>query len=345
MKLSEVMVGVSVIAAVEGPPALGELASVALVELAAGASGREEATHGAVLKALMPVILMATGKADVPPRLAGLRVCLVARTVAVDWLAGRSVDSLVTSVLVLAGVCFYFYCFGFRARPAYRPAPERAPPARRSRTQPPTSRPYPRTTRSKDCLKAHDHAIGIVKAIAVALRSASHERIETRVSPPSASGNPALPGEERSENLTPASSPFTGDGSGSSHAAKDGAEDSGDGNQLSAVIAGKGGGVLGATAPVLTMVARLCVSAPDRAEGRVKLAGGIAAVLPELDESDRDRFVEFLAKVCVASGSTFWGLCAQMMGSWLSVVVFGCLCVGSVGRGLVLSFFIGFPGG
>lgn len=53
--------------------------------------------------------------------------------------------------------------------------------------------------------------------------------------------------------------------------------------------------------PVLTMVQHLCVSAPERAEGRARLAGGIAALLSEMEGSDRERFVSFLAKV----GSTF----------------------------------------
>lgn len=68
MKLSEVLVGVSVIAAVEGPTPLAELASASMVALVTGPSSNAEAIHGVALQALMPVILMATGKADVPPR-------------------------------------------------------------------------------------------------------------------------------------------------------------------------------------------------------------------------------------------------------------------------------------
>ena len=60
--------GVSVIAAVEGPASLADLASASMVGLVTGASGHAEAIHGVVLQALMPVILMSTGKADVPPR-------------------------------------------------------------------------------------------------------------------------------------------------------------------------------------------------------------------------------------------------------------------------------------
>lgn len=58
----------SVIAAVDGPVSLADLASESMVGLVTGASGHAEAIHGVVLQALMPVILMTTGKADVPPR-------------------------------------------------------------------------------------------------------------------------------------------------------------------------------------------------------------------------------------------------------------------------------------
>lgn len=70
MKLSEILVGVSVIAAVEGPAELVDLASSTTVSLAtAGATGHNgNATLAAVLQALMPVILMASGKDNVPPR-------------------------------------------------------------------------------------------------------------------------------------------------------------------------------------------------------------------------------------------------------------------------------------
>lgn len=79
VKLSEVLVGVSVIAAVEGPASLAELASASMVGLVTGASGHAEAIHGVVLQALMPVILMATGKPDVPPRYVSYeqQLCLV----------------------------------------------------------------------------------------------------------------------------------------------------------------------------------------------------------------------------------------------------------------------------
>ena len=58
----------SVIAAVEGPTSLADLASASMVGLVTGVSGHAEAIHGVVLQALMPVILMAGGNADVPPR-------------------------------------------------------------------------------------------------------------------------------------------------------------------------------------------------------------------------------------------------------------------------------------
>lgn len=68
VKLSEVLVGVSVVAAIEGPASLADLASASMVGLVTGASGHTEVVQGVVLQALMPVILMTTGKADVPPR-------------------------------------------------------------------------------------------------------------------------------------------------------------------------------------------------------------------------------------------------------------------------------------
>lgn len=68
VKLSEVLVGVSVVAAVEGPAAMADLASETMVELVVKAPVGDGAAHGIVLQALMPVILMATGKADVPSR-------------------------------------------------------------------------------------------------------------------------------------------------------------------------------------------------------------------------------------------------------------------------------------
>lgn len=58
-----------------------------------------------------------------------------------------------------------------------------------------------------------------------------------------------------------------------------------------------GGKSGGGASPVLTMVQHLCVSAPERAEGRARLAEGLATLLPELEGSDRARFVSFLAKV------------------------------------------------
>lgn len=59
---------VAVVATVEGPAALVELASSTMVKLVTGPSGYNETTRGAALQALMPVLLMSTGKPDVPPR-------------------------------------------------------------------------------------------------------------------------------------------------------------------------------------------------------------------------------------------------------------------------------------
>lgn len=68
VKLSEVLVAIAIVATVEGSPALTDLASSTMVELVTGPSGYNETTHGAALQALMPVLLMSAGKADVPPR-------------------------------------------------------------------------------------------------------------------------------------------------------------------------------------------------------------------------------------------------------------------------------------
>lgn len=54
--------------------------------------------------------------------------------------------------------------------------------------------------------------------------------------------------------------------------------------------------------PILTMLQHLCVSAPERAERRARLAGGILAVLVEMEGSERGRFVSFLGKVRGNSG-------------------------------------------
>lgn len=68
VKLSEVLVSVSAIGSVEGPPGLVEEASATMVALATSRGSREKAPQASVLQALIPVILMASGKADVPPR-------------------------------------------------------------------------------------------------------------------------------------------------------------------------------------------------------------------------------------------------------------------------------------
>lgn len=76
VKLSEVLVGVSVIAAVEeraGTFPLGDTACSVLVEIELATTSSENGdgagtARGVVLKALMPVILMTSGKPDVPSR-------------------------------------------------------------------------------------------------------------------------------------------------------------------------------------------------------------------------------------------------------------------------------------
>ena len=74
VKLSEVLVGTSVVAAVNGPPSLAELASSCMVAVvlsgsSSGGGGSAGASSQApVLQALMPVILMTAGKGDVPIR-------------------------------------------------------------------------------------------------------------------------------------------------------------------------------------------------------------------------------------------------------------------------------------
>lgn len=69
VKLTEVLVGVSVIAAVQGPATLADLASSSMVALAmSGSASGSAGAQAPVLQALMPVILMVTGKGDVPPR-------------------------------------------------------------------------------------------------------------------------------------------------------------------------------------------------------------------------------------------------------------------------------------
>lgn len=76
MKLSEVLVGVSVIAAVEeraGTSPLGDTACSVLIDIELATTRSDSGdgagtARGVVLRALMPVILMASGKPDVPPR-------------------------------------------------------------------------------------------------------------------------------------------------------------------------------------------------------------------------------------------------------------------------------------
>lgn len=133
--------------------------------------------------------------------------------------------------------------------------------------------------RAKDCFKAHDRAIEIAKAIAAAF---NRKNIDTPRSPDkqaSLEKDPSTLSPEAREDPAEQKSPG---GAGEDHTPPD---------------AETNGRKLGRGSPVLSMVARLCASAPERAEGRAKLAGGIAALLPELTVCDRKRFVAFLAKV------------------------------------------------
>ena len=74
VKLSEVLVGTSVVAAVNGPPSLAELASSCMVAVvlsgssSGGGGSAGVSSQAPVLQALMPVILMTAGKGDVPIR-------------------------------------------------------------------------------------------------------------------------------------------------------------------------------------------------------------------------------------------------------------------------------------
>lgn len=87
-KLSEVLVAIAVVATVEGSPALAKLASSTMVELVTGPSGYNATTHGAALQALMPVLLMTAGKADVPPRSVARSVSPGERRRLVGWSGG-----------------------------------------------------------------------------------------------------------------------------------------------------------------------------------------------------------------------------------------------------------------
>lgn len=80
---------------------------------------------------------------------------------------------------------------------------------------------------------------------------------------------------------------------------------------------------------MLTMVQHLCVSAPERADGRARLASGIAALLPELEDADRARFVSFLSKVCqCVCVSVCVSLCVSLcVGVCVSVCVSVCVFV------------------
>ncbi|CAM9604187.1 unnamed protein product, partial [Ectocarpus sp. 12 AP-2014] len=226
VKLSEVLVGVSVVAAIEGPASLADLASASMVGLVTGASGHTEVVQGVVLQALMPVILMTTGKADVPPR-------------------------------------------------------------------------------SRDCIKAHNSAVDTAKTIAAALRNAAPRNGYKTRGATSTTPGPSTDVPSAGSLASQSSSTTTPAGGGDDTSASPTGDDSGvsPGGAPVAVV-GKNGDGDGQTGtggsggkPVLTLLQHLCVSSPERAEGRARLAEGLAALLPELEEHDRARFVVFLAKL------------------------------------------------
>lgn len=163
-------------------------------------------------------------------------------------------------------------------------------------------------SRSRDSIKAHHSAIEVAKAIAAALREAKAAKAtrdkdsadRPRESPPSTTGQsidgaPADEHQEKSSDSTPAATTAKA-GDASTPSPADGAPSGG----APVVEVGHKTRVekrTGGSRPVLTLAQHLCASAPERAEGRARVAEGLAALLPELDVSDRARFVMFLAKV------------------------------------------------
>ncbi|CAM9107694.1 unnamed protein product [Ectocarpus sp. 4 AP-2014] len=239
VKLSEVLVGVLVVAAIEGPASLADLASASMVDLVTGASGHTEVVQGVVLQTLMPVILVTTGKADVPPR-------------------------------------------------------------------------------SRDCIKAHNSAVDTAKAIAAALRNAAPRNgYRTRGATPSTPGQSTdVPAEGGLASQSPSATTPAGGGDDTS------ASPSGDDPSVSpggapVVVVGRNGDGQTGTGrgggkPVLTLLQHLCVSSPERAEGRARLAEGLAALLPELEDHDRVRFVVFLAKLSRSSKIVHRGFSVEL---------------------------------
>lgn len=196
--------------------------------------------------------------------------------------------------------------------------------------------------RSRDCVKAHQSAIEVTKAIAAALRKAKEARAkdsgDNRANASSPSTTPGqradAPSDEQgnkrhTSESTPSSATPVGAGRGEDAAAAPsattgntpGASSAGGNSDGSTPVVAAGQKKGGddeenggrRARPVLTLVQHLCVSAPERAEGRARVAEGLAALLPELEESDRARFVSFLAKVCRFS---FFLLCVSTI----------CLC-------------------
>ena len=198
--------------------------------------------------------------------------------------------------------------------------------------------------RSRDCVKAHQSAVEVTKAIAAALREANEAAKNiAKNNRANASSPPATPGQgagapseeqEDEQRSEPAPSAPTPGGAGGDDAAatppaagNTPAASSGGGAPVVVVGQKKGGeedenGGKGAR-PVLTLMQHLCASAPERAEGRVRVADGLSALLPEVEESDRARFVAFLAKVrdCCRQhdpekgprAATYAGMCSSTM--------------------------------
>lgn len=209
--------------------------------------------------------------------------------------------------------------------------------------------------RSRDCIKAHQSAIEVTKAIAAALREANEAKAEESLarnsSSAGASSPPSTPGQptdaasddrqhnQESESSTPSAATPAGAGGEDAAAAAPAATGNtpaanSDGSAAVVVVGQKRDGEEGKTGgegarPVLTLMQHLCASAPERAEGRARVAEGLSALLPEVEGSDRARFVSFLAKVlllllllcaCIHKSIQF----VTMLAAWFRVVEFVC---------------------
>lgn len=162
--------------------------------------------------------------------------------------------------------------------------------------------------RSRDCVKTHNSAVDTAKAIAAALRNATPKNgYKTGGSTPSTPGQSTdVTSEGGQASQSPSATTPAGGGDDTS-VSPTGDDSSASPGGVPVVVVGKkagdgkgqdGSDGGGGGKPVLTLLQHLCVSSPERAEGRAKVAEGLAALLPELEEPDRVRFVVFLAKVC-----------------------------------------------